>query len=184
MKTCKYTKLFLVIFILLLTLPVYADIIITKSEGNIEDVSVIEITDTEIFYKEKGIQKSIPYEKVEAILYDDGRYVSLPKKGQTITTDNDNVMEEMESSQVSDNSRKYKEHKDMVKGDGRPSSYEVKKAFKEAANATKEAFSKMFNSWKKDKKVEDDANFSTSQPVNEEDDTNSPTPQPANEDNW
>ena len=155
-------------FILLLTSSVYADIIITKSEGNIEDVTVIEITYTEIIYKQKNIQKSIPCEKVEAILYDDGRYVTVSCKSQIQTTNDGNVTEEMESNKFSNNNKQYKERKDRVKNDGRPSSYEVKQAFKEAANATKEAFSKMFNSWKKDKKVEDDANFSTSHPANED----------------
>ena len=167
MKTCKYIKLFLVIFILLLTLPVYADIIITKSEGNIEDVSVIEITDTEIIYKQKEIQKSIQCEKVEAILYNDGRYVTLSCKSQIQTTDDGNVTEEMESNPISNNNKLYKERKNRTKNDERPSNHEVKQAFKEAAETTKEAFSKMFNSWKKDKKVKDDTNPSTIQTTNE-----------------
>ena len=174
MKTGKYIKLFLIIFILLLTLPIYADIIITKSEGNIEDVSVIEITDTEIIYKQKNIQKSIPCEKVEAILYDDGRYVTVSCKSQIQTTDDGNVTEEMESHPVSNNNKQYKERKDRVKSDERSSShevkqafYEAKQAFKEASKAAKEAFSKAFDSLKKDKETKENDNSSTPQSENE-----------------
>ena len=177
MKTGKYIKLFLIIFILLLTLPIYADIIITKSEGNIEDVSVIEITDTEIIYKQKNIQKSIPCEKVEAILYDDGRYVTVSCKSQIQTTDDGNVTEEMESNPISNNNKLYKERKNRTKNDERPSNYEVKQAFKEAAKTTKEAFSKMFNSWKK-------AFDSLKKDKETKENDNSSTPQSENENNW
>lgn len=84
-------KKIIMLFVLLFSLSAYADIIITKSNGNIEDVTIVEITDTEVIYKQNGQQKTIPYNEVEAILYDDGRYVTLPSKNQNETSVEDNT---------------------------------------------------------------------------------------------
>lgn len=90
-------KKIIILFVLLFSLSAYADIIITKSNGNIEDVTIVEITDTEVIYKQDGQQKTIPYNEVEAILYDDGRYVTLPRKNQTETSVENNTSEKKDS---------------------------------------------------------------------------------------
>ena len=85
----KYIFSFFLIF--LFSFSAFADIIVTKRDGNIENVTVVEITDTEVIYTQKGTRKSIPYENVEAILYDDGRYVTLPSKSQTYSDSENNT---------------------------------------------------------------------------------------------
>ena len=73
-------RIILLVWILILSLSASADIIITKSNGNIENVTIVKITDTEIVYTQEGVQKTIPYVEVEAVMYDDGRYITLPNK--------------------------------------------------------------------------------------------------------
>ncbi len=66
----------------LFPLVVQADIIVTRSNGNIEDVKVVSMTPENVLYTQNGQAKSIPSGDVDGVLYDDGRYVSPPKKSQ------------------------------------------------------------------------------------------------------
>ncbi|MCQ2311286.1 MAG: hypothetical protein MJZ64_06010 [Paludibacteraceae bacterium] len=52
----------------------FAGVIVTKNEGNIEDVSNIVVSSTEVSFMENGNSKSLPIDQVSAVLYDDGRY--------------------------------------------------------------------------------------------------------------
>lgn len=72
------------LWIIFVLLPFYAsaDIIVTKSNGNIEDVTVIKLTATEVVYTQADNQLTLAAETVEGVLYDDGRYVSPPSQSQ------------------------------------------------------------------------------------------------------
>ena len=65
-----------IIIFLLLCNPLFlqAGIIVTKSDGNLEDVSNITVGKTEITYKQDGEIKSINRDEVSAVLYDNGKY--------------------------------------------------------------------------------------------------------------
>ncbi|MBR5921081.1 MAG: hypothetical protein IKZ56_07965 [Bacteroidales bacterium] len=119
-----------------LSLSAFADIIVTKSNGNIENVTILEITETEIVYKQDGVQRTIPYNEVEAIMYDDGRYVTLPNRNYVnSTTENDFSGNE------------HSNYTNRIQQDNKgKSDSEVKQAFKKAGEATKDAFKTLFKS--------------------------------------
>lgn len=60
----------------------YADIIVTRSNGNIEDVKVVSMTPENVLYTRDGQAKSIQSSDVDGVLYDDGRYVTPPSASQ------------------------------------------------------------------------------------------------------
>ncbi|MBQ8939778.1 MAG: hypothetical protein IJ047_06095 [Paludibacteraceae bacterium] len=72
------------LLVLCISLPfaAYADIIVTRSNGNIEDVKVESITPENVLYTQDGQAKSIQSADVEGVLYDDGRYVTPPSASQ------------------------------------------------------------------------------------------------------
>lgn len=72
------------IFIICALFPivVQADIIVTRSNGNIEDVKVASITPENVLYTQDGQAKSIQSADVDGVLYDDGRYVTPPSTSQ------------------------------------------------------------------------------------------------------
>lgn len=57
---------------------IWAAIIVPKSGDNIEDISIVSKTSSEIIYTQAGDEKSINLSDVSAILYDDGRYEEIP----------------------------------------------------------------------------------------------------------
>ena len=81
-------KRILVALVALVPLFAYADIIVTRSNGNIEDVTVISITADNVVYKQDSNQKTIAASEVDGVLYDDGRYITPPSK-QTIPADDE-----------------------------------------------------------------------------------------------
>lgn len=72
------------LLVLCISLPfaAYADIIVTRSNGNIEDVKVVSITPENVLYTQDDQAKSIQSADVEGVLYDDGRYVTPPSASQ------------------------------------------------------------------------------------------------------
>lgn len=70
-----------IILTLYIFLPAYvfADIIATYKNGNIENVMVVSVNANEVVYKIGNTQKSIPSSQVEGVLFNDGRYISPPK---------------------------------------------------------------------------------------------------------
>ena len=72
------------LWVLCMSLPfaVYADIIVTRSNGNIEDVKVVSMSPESVLYTQDGQAKSIQSADVEGVLYDDGRYVTPPSASQ------------------------------------------------------------------------------------------------------
>jgi hypothetical protein len=158
-------KIVLFILTVLLSLTVYADIIVTKANGNIENVTIVEIAETEIIYKQDGIQKTIPYSEVEAIMYDDGRYVTLPNKNQVKST----MENETSNNEESDYTNRIQQNNNS-RGNS-----EVKNAFKKAGDATVDAFKTLFKSKKKDQNSNDE---------NSDGDSNPSNPQSENNNNW
>lgn len=67
-------------FSVLIPLFAFADIIVTRSSGNIEDVTVVSVTADEVTYQKNGSSRTLASSDVEGVLYDDGRYVSPPSK--------------------------------------------------------------------------------------------------------
>lgn len=57
---------------------IWAGVIVPKSGDNIEDISIVSKTTSEIIYTQDGEEKSINLSDVSAILYDDGRYEEIP----------------------------------------------------------------------------------------------------------
>lgn len=57
-----------------------ADIIVTRSNGNIEDVTVVSVNADEVAYQENGTQKTLATSDIEGVLYDGGRYITPPSK--------------------------------------------------------------------------------------------------------
>lgn len=55
------------------------DIILLRDGTNIENVKVQSISDSEVTYTQKNKTISIPRNNVEAVLYGDGRFESLPR---------------------------------------------------------------------------------------------------------
>lgn len=72
------------LFIICALFPIVAqaDIIITRSNGNIEDVKVVSMSPESVLYSQDGQPKSIQSADVDGVLYDDGRYVTPPSASQ------------------------------------------------------------------------------------------------------
>lgn len=66
----------------------FADIIVTRSNGNIEEVAVMSVTAENVTYKKGGATKSIAASEVDGVLYDDGRYVTPPSKSYVLEETN------------------------------------------------------------------------------------------------
>ncbi len=145
----------------------FADIIATYNNGNIEDVTVVSVGADEVVYKKGDAQKSIASSEVEGVLYDDGRFVSPPKKS-VVTESFESTSDD---SQTTSNNRTKRERKERSGGNS-----EVGQAFKEAGSAIKDAFTTMFDAMgkKKEKSPSDKANTET--------DSNQSTP--ASDDGW
>ena len=156
----------------------FADIIATFNNGNIEDVTVVSVGADEIVYQKGNAQKSIASSEVEGVLYDDGRFVSPPKKSVATesyesTSDDSWAVEDTPSDNTSttSNQRAKREKRERSGGNS-----EVGQAFREAGSAIKDAFTTMFDAMgrKKDK--------SSSDKTNTETDSNQSSP--ASEDGW
>lgn len=72
------------LFIICALFPIVAqaDIIVTRSNGNIEDVKVVSMSPESVLYTQDGQAKSIQSADVDGVLYDDGRYVTPPSTSQ------------------------------------------------------------------------------------------------------
>ena len=156
----------------------FADIIVTYNNGNIEDVTVVSIGADEVVYKQGGEQKAIASSEVEGVLYDDGRFVSPPKKSVATesfesSSDDSWAVEDapLEDSQTTSNNRTKRDRRERSEGNS-----EVGQAFKEAGSAIKDAFTTLFDAMgkKKEKSPSDKANTET--------DSNQSTP--ASDDGW
>lgn len=157
----------------------FADIIATYNNGNIEDVTVVSVGADEVVYKKGNTQKSIASSEVEGVLYDDGRFVSPPRKS-TATESFEEASGDSwavenapsEDSQTTSNHRAKREKKERSGGNS-----EVGQAFKEAGSAIKDAFTTMFDAMgkKKDKKSSESSTTET--------DTNQSSPA-ASDDGW
>ena len=157
----------------------FADIIATYNNGNIEDVMVVSVGADEVVYKKGDAQKSIASSEVEGVLYDDGRFVTPPKKSVATESFEDTSSDSWaiddapsEDSQTASNRRAKREERERSGGNS-----EVGQAFKEAGSAIKNAFTTMFDamSRKKDK--------SSSDKTNAETDSNQQSV-PASDDGW
>lgn len=157
---------------------VFADIIATFNSGNIEDVTVVSMDASAVVYQKGKAQKTIASSEVEGVLYDDGRYVSPPKKtvateSFNVTSDDSQFVENMpaEECQASFNQQEKRKKKERSNKNS-----EVGEAFKEAGAAIKDAFTTMFDAMgkKKDK--------SPSQKKSTETDSN--LGEPASDDGW
>lgn len=147
-------------------LSAFADIIATYNNGNIEDVTVVSVGADEVVYKQGKAQKSIASSEVEGVLYDDGRFVSPPKKAAVADSlespsDDSWAIEDAStdnSSSEPSNRRQKREKKERSR-----SNSEVGQAFKEAGVAIKDAFTTMFDAMgkKKDKKHSENAGAET-----------------------
>lgn len=170
-------KKLIILFALLFSLFAYADIIVTKSDGNIEDVTVVEITETEVIYTQKGTRKSIPYENVEAILYDDGRYVTLPSKSQTYSDSENNISVSTDSDSDSNHIPKNTDRKNFNENNGEKSdayctyNQTIKEAYrtynqtiKEALNTLNQTIKEAKEAYKVKKSDPKTKDSSTSQP--------------------
>lgn len=91
----------LVLF-LLLCLPCFiqAGIIVTKDDGNIEDVTSITIGSTEITYKQNGQLKSISRDDVSAVLHDNGRYEEIKPASEVEENNAENGSDTYRSNDV------------------------------------------------------------------------------------
>lgn len=143
----------------------FADIIATFNNGNIEDVTVMSIGADEVVYKKGNAQKSIASSEVEGVLYNDGRFVSPPKKSAATESDESTPDDSWavenapsEDSQTTSNSHAKREKRERNGGNS-----EVGQAFKEAGSAIKDAFTTMFDAMKvkKDKSSSDNTNTET-----------------------
>ncbi|MBR1426085.1 MAG: hypothetical protein IJ581_01390 [Paludibacteraceae bacterium] len=157
----------------------FADIIATYNNGNIEDVTVVSVGADEVVYKKGNAQKSIASSEVEGVLYDDGRFVSPPKKAAVTesfesTSDDSWAVDDAatDDSQTASSNRQKREKKERSGGNS-----EVGQAFKEAGSAIKDAFTTMFDAIgkKKDK--------SPSESSTTETDANQSSPS-ASDDGW
>jgi len=100
-----------IIIFLLLCNPLFlqAGIIVTKSDGNLEDVSNITVGKTEITYKQDGEIKSINRDEVSAVLYDNGKYEEIKsiEEVEEEETQQNNTIVTTTTSDISDNNRIY-----------------------------------------------------------------------------
>ena len=100
-----------IIIFLLLCSPIFlqAGIIVTKSDGNIEDVSNVTVGKTEITYKQDGEIKSINRDEVSAVLYDNGKYEEIKsiEEVEEEETLQNNTIVTTTSADISDDNRIY-----------------------------------------------------------------------------
>lgn len=153
----RFTCLNICIF---LCLSLQAAIIVTFSGDPIQDVTILAVNDHEITFVKNNSEYSVPYEQVEAIMYDDGRYVTL----QHSTT---RTIENEETTTPEDSIRNVEREKRRQ---------DLKQAFDKAGSAMKGAFSTLFNIKKKN---ENNSSTDTS--------SSNAEPAPSNnakEDNW
>lgn len=84
-------KRLLLLMLLGLSMWVYAGIIVTKENGNIEDVTNITVEIDLVSYIENGEKKTVDRKDVSAILYDNGKYEEIKpitvSQKPTITAD-------------------------------------------------------------------------------------------------
>ncbi|MCQ2311285.1 MAG: hypothetical protein MJZ64_06005 [Paludibacteraceae bacterium] len=73
-----------VLLFVVLTFPIFTigGIIIPKEGDNIEDVTNISVTGTEVKYFVNGQEQSMSAKKVAAVMYDDGRYEEVKEVPQ------------------------------------------------------------------------------------------------------
>lgn len=179
------------LFILYILFPIctFADIIVTKSFENIEDVVIVSMSAQEVIYTDGSKQLSIPSDNVDGVLYNDGRYIAPPEASQTpIMTDSndsrDDSSNQTETMVVQNRGRTHKEK--TAKNNS-----EMKQATKEVFSALRQFYVTLFQSMKK-KKTASDNNMEESTPSsqNSSDDSmelftpstdSKPTP---SEDNW
>jgi len=175
-------KRILLVISAILPLFAYADIIATFNNGNIEDVTVVSVGADEVVYKIGNAQKTIASTEVEGVLYDDGRFVSPPKKTTTVesvetTADDSWAIDDAPSSETtqstSTNHREKREKKERSNNNS-----EVGQAFKEAGDAIKDAFTTMFDAMGKKKKDK-----SSSETISTETDSNQGSSS-ASDDGW
>ena len=100
-----------IIIFMLLCNPLFlqAGIIVTKSDGNLEDVSNVTVGKTEITYKQDGEIKSINRDEVSAVLYDNGKYEEIKsiEEVEEEETQQNNTIVTTTTSDISDNNRIY-----------------------------------------------------------------------------
>jgi len=156
-------KCILLAIFVVLPLFAYADIIATRNNGNIEDVTVVSIGTDEVVYMKGNAQKTIASSEVEGVLYDDGRFVSPPKKATATesfeTTSDDSWAIDDASSNEKSTSTNRREKRD--KKERSSSNSDVGQAFKDAGEAIKDAFTTMFDAMGKKKDKSSTANTST-----------------------
>ena len=163
-----------ILFIISTIFPLFAfaDIIVTRSNGNIEDVTVISVTADEVTYKKASSQKTIASSEVDGVLYDDGRYVSPPSKAavvesaEEIKSDDSWAVEDTPSNETKSSSTKRREKREKNERSGNNS--EVGQAFKEAGVAIKDAFTTMFDAMGKKKEKGSSEATSTETDSNQE----------------
>ena len=90
-----------------------AYIIVTRSNGNVEDVTVVSITADEVSYMQNGKSKSVISTDVEGILYDDGRYVTPPAR-QLIQNEAGGEIPAVEQPTAETNTEKKQQERDNV----------------------------------------------------------------------
>ena len=82
----------------ILSIPLLAGVIVKKNGENLEDVSIINVTASEIIYVDENNQEQIILkEEASAILYDDGRYEEITSFAQPSTPPNYNNTPEKEN---------------------------------------------------------------------------------------
>lgn len=141
-------KHILLAILVLLPALVFADIIALIDNGRIEGVKVVSITAEEVVYIQNGEQKTIASSEVEGVLYDDGRFVTPPKRAilsnpvepsdDSWAIDNTSIPEDTLSASPNRSQKR-------VNREGSVFSPEVQQAFKEAGVAIKDAFTTTFS---------------------------------------
>ena len=102
MKNKNTNRLF-IIFLLCIPCFLRAGIIVTKENGNIEDVTNITVGNSEISYEQDGQLKSIHRDEVSAILHDNGRYEEV-KPSSDLDESNANTNGSVNDEVVTSNS--------------------------------------------------------------------------------
>lgn len=158
-------KKYLFIFYTLFPVCTFADIIITKSFENIEDVVIVSMSAEEVIYIAGNMQLSIPSENVDGVLYDDGRYIAPPKASQTpiITDSNDNWDDDSYQTETLVVQTGVRTHKEKTA----KNNSEIRQATKEVFSALGQFYATLFQSMKK-KKTASDNNMEVSTPLSQD----------------
>ncbi|MBQ7530747.1 MAG: hypothetical protein IJT12_03500 [Paludibacteraceae bacterium] len=166
----------------------FADIIVTFDNGNIEDVTVVSVGVDEVVYKQGGTQKTIASSQVEGVLYNDGRFITPPKKmavseASETTSDDTWAIDDAPSDDTQATSSRRSQKPEKKERSGGNS--EVGQAFKEAGVAIKDAFTTMFDAMgkKKDKTQSANAN-AAKKSANANTDAESNQASSASDDGW